>query len=106
MSARESLRVYLVTHHDGKLTGSLLATSALLLMTPFSINNFVQGRWLLGLGSLAIVMFFLAWVADMFVTPALLSYLPERSRQTAGERRSGGQATPSDLNAPEPALSK
>lgn len=39
------------------------ALTVLSLLTPFAINNFVQGRWLLGLGSAAVILIisFNAW---------------------------------------------
>ena len=41
---------------DFRNKGTLgLAFLALLILTPFSINNFIQGRTILGVGSLAIV---------------------------------------------------
>lgn len=64
-----------------------VAISALFVLTPFSVNNFIQGRYLLGVGSLAIVGMlavsawgsshgrYYLWLTYMGLVPTIILYL-------------------------------
>ncbi len=69
--------------HDFLRKSSLgLALVCLIVMTPFSINNFIQGRYLLGAGSLVIIIIFAlnAWTItcrnQYYTTLILLGLVP------------------------------
>ena len=75
------LRQSLVATYD-QVGRALTMTSVVLVIgfTGLTLSDFRPNYMM---GSLATVMFFLAWVADILVVPALLSYVPGQSEESS-----------------------
>jgi len=80
----KSLRDSMIFTYDR--VGRAITTTSIVLIVGFAGLTFSDFRPNYMMGTLAVVMFFLALVADVFVVPALLSYLPgyrmEGSKET------------------------
>ena len=75
--------------------GRALTTTTVVLVIGFAGLVFSDFRPNYMIGSLAVIMFVLAWIADMFVTPALLSFLPRY--EPAGARDASATARLPDV---------
>lgn len=70
LNAEDALRAAM------RRTGTALTFTTIILVAGFGIMAFSEFRPNIMIGKLAVVMIGLAWVADMLLTPALLSYFP------------------------------